>query len=70
VEPIVVEDEVWIGGGATILAGVTIGTQAIVGAASVVTKDVPPRTLVVGNPARVVRELAPDEDVEAAALAV
>jgi maltose O-acetyltransferase len=68
--PIVIEDEAWIGGGATILAGVTIGTEAVVGAASVVTKDVPPRTLVVGNPARVVRELAPDEDPAAAALAV
>jgi maltose O-acetyltransferase len=68
--PIVIEDEAWIGGGATILAGVTIGTQAIVGAASVVTKDVPPRTLVVGNPARVVRELAPDEDPAVAAVGV
>jgi len=59
--PIVIEDEAWIGGGATILAGVTIGSGAIVGAASVVTKDVPPRTLVVGNPARRIRDVPEEE---------
>jgi len=46
-----------VGSGATILAGVTIGEGAIVGAGSVVTKDVPPRTVVAGNPARVLRTL-------------
>ena len=46
-----------MGSGATILAGVTIGEGAIVGAGSVVTKDVPPRTVVAGNPARVLRTL-------------
>ena len=46
-----------IGANATILPGLTIGEGAMVGAGSVVTKDVPPRTLVVGNPARVVRSL-------------
>ncbi len=45
-----------IGSGATILAGVTIGAQALVGAGAVVTKDVPPGVVVVGNPARVLRE--------------
>jgi acetyltransferase-like isoleucine patch superfamily enzyme len=44
-----------IGSGATILSGVEIGADAIVGAGSVVTKDVPPRTIVAGNPARVLR---------------
>ncbi|NGO38911.1 N-acetyltransferase [Limisphaera ngatamarikiensis] len=44
-----------IGSGATILCGVTIGEGAIVGAGSVVTRDVPPRTIVAGNPARVLR---------------
>jgi len=46
-----------IGANATILPGITIGEKAMVGAGAVVTKDVPPNTLVLGNPARVVREL-------------
>ncbi|MEA2387582.1 MAG: hypothetical protein QOG41_355 [Thermoleophilaceae bacterium] len=50
-----------IGGGATLLPGVEVGEEAFVGAAAVVTRDVPPRTLVVGVPARVVRELRADE---------
>lgn len=48
---------VWIGANATILAGVTIGDDAVVAAASVVTKDVPARSIVVGSPARVVRSV-------------
>ncbi len=56
-EPIAIEDNAWIGGGAIVLPGVTVGENSIVGAAAVVTKDVPPNTLVVGNPARVVRTL-------------
>jgi acetyltransferase-like isoleucine patch superfamily enzyme len=55
--PIVIEDDVWIGLKSTILKGVTIGRGAVVAAGSVVTKDVPPFTLVAGNPARIVREL-------------
>jgi len=51
---------VWIGMEALILKGVTIGTGAIVGARSVVTKNVPPFTVVAGNPARVVKKLTPD----------
>ncbi len=50
-----------IGSGATILAGITIGEGAIVGAGAVVTHDVPPRTIVIGNPARVLRVLAEGE---------
>jgi len=49
-----ISDNVWIGFNVTILAGVTIGEGAVVGACSVVTKDVPPYTVVVGNPARAV----------------
>ncbi len=55
--PTVVKQGASIGSGATILAGVTIGEQAIVGAGSVVTRDVPPRTVVAGNPARILRTL-------------
>jgi acetyltransferase-like isoleucine patch superfamily enzyme len=51
---IVIEDDVWIGNRATVLDGVRIGKGAVVGAASVVTKDVEPYTVVMGNPARVV----------------
>jgi acetyltransferase-like isoleucine patch superfamily enzyme len=54
-EGIVMGDNVWIGASATILDGVTIGTGSIVGAGSVVNKDVPPDSLVLGNPARVVK---------------
>lgn len=53
--PIVVERNVWIGSNSTILAGVTIGEDAVVAAASVVTQDVPAKSVVVGSPARVVR---------------
>ena len=49
--PVTIEDRVWIGGGAILLPGVTLGREAIVGAGSVVTRDVPPGARVVGNPA-------------------
>jgi maltose O-acetyltransferase len=54
--PIVVEDDVWIGAGVTILPGVRIGRGSVIGAGSVVAKDVPPWSVAVGNPARVVRQ--------------
>ncbi len=54
--PIVIEDEVWIGANATITAGVTIGKHSVVGSGSVVTKDVPPFSVAVGNPARVIKK--------------
>jgi maltose O-acetyltransferase len=56
-EPIAIGDNVWLGGGAIVLPGVTIGANAVVGAGSVVTRDVPANVVVVGNPARVVRSL-------------
>ena len=55
--PITIEDKVWIGFGVNILKGVTIGEGAVIGACSVVTKDIPPYAVAVGNPARVVRNL-------------
>jgi acetyltransferase-like isoleucine patch superfamily enzyme len=57
----VVEEYVRVGLACVILPGVTIGTDAVVGAGSVVTKDVPPRTVAAGNPCRVLRALSEDE---------
>ena len=57
VEPIVVKNGASIGSNCTILCNVTIGENAIVGAGSVVTKDVPPNTIVAGNPARIFRTI-------------
>lgn len=56
-KPIVIEDKVWIGGSAVVLPNVTIASSAVVGAGSVVTRDVPANTVVVGNPATVIREI-------------
>jgi acetyltransferase-like isoleucine patch superfamily enzyme len=56
VKEIVIEDGVWIGGGAIITPGVHIGRNSVVGAGSVVTKDVPPYSVAIGNPARVVKQ--------------
>lgn len=58
---VVLHDKCWVGFDASILKGVTIGEGAIVAAGAVVTKDVPPWTIVGGNPARIIRELAADE---------
>ena len=55
--PVVIEDNVWIGQYCTVLKGVTIGKGAVVGTRAVVTKDVPPYSIVVGNPAKVVKML-------------
>ncbi len=59
-KPIVIERNVWIAAAATIVGGVTIGENAVVAAGSVVTRDVPPNTLVGGNPARVIRSIGND----------
>lgn len=53
--PVVIEDDVWIGARVVILPGIKIGTGAIIGAASIVTKDVPPYAIVAGNPARIIK---------------
>jgi len=62
---IVIGSDVWIAGNAIILSGVTIGDGAVVGAGSVVIEDVPPYTIVFGNPARVVRKRFPDDVIAA-----
>lgn len=55
--PIIIEHNVWLGGGAIVLAGVTIGADTVVGAGAVVTRDLPAGVVAVGNPARVVRQI-------------
>ena len=55
-KPVTIRDNVWIGNGATILKGVTIGEGSVIAAKSVVTRDVPPHTIVAGNPAKVIKE--------------
>lgn len=55
--PIAIGDNVWLGGGAIVLPGVTIGGNTVVGAGAVVTRDLPPNVVAVGNPARVVRSV-------------
>jgi acetyltransferase-like isoleucine patch superfamily enzyme len=57
-ERIRIGDHVWIGASAVILKGVTIGENSIIAASAVVTEDVPPHTLVAGNPAKPIREIA------------
>ncbi|WP_129336613.1 sugar O-acetyltransferase [Cellulomonas endophytica] len=56
-QPITIADNVWLGGGVIVCPGVTIGENSVVGAGAVVTRDVPPNSLAVGNPARVVRSI-------------
>lgn len=55
--PVVIEENVWIGAGAIILPGVTIGKNTVIGAGSLVTKDIPANVLALGSPCKVVREL-------------
>ena len=55
---ITIEDDVWLGGGAIVCPGVTIGRASVIGAGSVVTRDIPPGVVAVGNPCRPIREIA------------
>jgi len=56
-EPITIGDNVWLGGGVIVCPGVTIGDDSVIGAGAVVTRDVPPRSVAVGNPARVIKQV-------------
>ena len=56
-KPITVGDNVWIGGNVVVLPGVTIGSNSVIGAGSVVTKDIPSNVVAVGNPCKVIKEL-------------
>ena len=60
-KPVIIKDKSWIGFNSIILKNVTIGEGAIIGAGSVVTKDIPPYTIVAGNPARIIREIPENE---------
>lgn len=61
--PIVIGDNCWIGGDVTILPGVTIGSNTIIGAGSVVTKDIPSHVIALGNPCRVLRPITEDDRI-------
>jgi maltose O-acetyltransferase len=56
--PIAIGDNAWLGGGAIVLPGVTIGADSVIGAGAVVTRDVPPGVVALGNPARVIRSVS------------
>lgn len=58
---ITIQDHVWLGGNCTVTAGVTIGHGAVIGAGSVVTRDIPPMVLAAGNPCRVIRDIGPED---------
>ena len=62
-KPVRLENNVWLGANVTVLPGVTIGDNSIVGAGSIVTRDVPDNVIVVGNPAKVLRKITPDDDI-------
>lgn len=63
-KPIVICDDVWIGGNVNIIAGVTIGSGCVIGAGSVVTHDIPPMSVAVGAPAKVIRKREKSEAAE------
>lgn len=59
--PVHIEENVWLGGGVFVMPGVTIGKNAVIGAGSVVTKDIPANVVAAGNPCRVMRKITPDD---------
>ena len=63
-KPVAIEDNVWVGFDAVILPGVTLGRGCIIGGKSVITDNVPPYAVVVGNPSKIIRHLAPDDTDE------
>jgi acetyltransferase-like isoleucine patch superfamily enzyme len=60
---IIIEDEVWVGANSVVVAGVTIGKHSVIAAGSIVTKDVPPYSVAVGNPAKVIKHYNPQTRV-------
>jgi len=65
-KPVTIGEDVWVGGSVVICPGVTIGDRSIIGAGSVVTKDIPADVIAAGNPCRVIRRIAEESAVEAA----
>lgn len=63
-KPITIEDDVWIGANATVCGGVTIGKGSIIGAGSVVNKDIPAGVIAVGNPCKVIREITEEDRID------
>lgn len=67
IKPVVIEDDVWLGTRVVVMPGVRIGRGSVVGTGAIVTRDLPPFSLAVGNPARVIRQLSPNATTEAPA---
>jgi acetyltransferase-like isoleucine patch superfamily enzyme len=63
-EPVIIHDDVWIGANAVVLPGVTVGKGSVIGAGSIVTKSIPPYSVAVGNPARVVKRRGENMNLE------
>ena len=63
-KPITIEDNVWFGGGVTVTPGVRIGHDSVIGAGSVVTRDIPPGVIAAGVPCKVIREITEQDSVE------
>ena len=63
-QPVVVEDDVWIGAGVIVLKGVTIGSGSIVAAGAVVTKSIPPFSIAAGVPAKVIRQRFTEDELK------
>ena len=61
-KPVCIGSDVWVGGGAIILPGVTIGSRTVIGAGSVVTKNIPDGVVAAGNPCRIIREIKDSDD--------
>lgn len=60
-KPVIIEDNVWLGYGVKVLKGVRIGKNSLIGANSVVTKDIPANVIAVGNPCRIIRQITPQD---------
>ena len=65
---ITIEDDVWIGANSTVCGGVTIGKGSVIGAGSVVNKDIPPGVIAVGNPCKVLRQITEEDKIDAKSL--
>ena len=63
-KPVTIENDCWLAANIVVCGGVTIGEGSVIGAGSVVTKSIPPHSLAVGNPCRVVREITEEDRME------